>query len=37
MSDKLKSSKANFSTLPVFLTAISTILGAIMFLRFVLQ
>ncbi|HKK11655.1 MAG TPA: amino acid permease, partial [Flavobacteriaceae bacterium] len=26
--------KANFGTLPVFLTAISTILGAIMFLRF---
>ncbi len=26
--------KANFTTLPVFLTAISTILGAVMFLRF---
>jgi len=26
--------KANFGTLPVFLTAISTILGAVMFLRF---
>ena len=26
--------KANFGTAPVFLTAISTILGAIMFLRF---
>lgn len=34
MSDKLATNKANFSTLPVFLTAISTILGAIMFLRF---
>jgi amino acid transporter len=34
MSDKLSTNKANFSTLPVFLTAISTILGAIMFLRF---
>jgi solute carrier family 12 sodium/potassium/chloride transporter 2 len=28
------SKKANFGTLPVFLTAISTILGAVMFLRF---
>ncbi|MEP2507723.1 MAG: amino acid permease [Reichenbachiella sp.] len=33
MSDLL-SKKANFGTLPVFLTAISTILGAVMFLRF---
>ena len=30
----LQSLKANFGTLPVFLTAISTILGAVMFLRF---
>lgn len=30
----LKESKANFGTGPVFFTAISTILGAIMFLRF---
>ncbi|MFD0836158.1 amino acid permease [Mariniflexile aquimaris] len=34
MSKTLSSSKANFGTLPVFLTAISTILGAVMFLRF---
>lgn len=34
MKDKLQASKGKFSTLPVFLTAISTILGAIMFLRF---
>ncbi|NLP58652.1 amino acid permease [Lutibacter sp. B1] len=34
MNKTLVSSKANFGTLPVFLTAISTILGAIMFLRF---
>ena len=34
MSKSLASSKANFGTLPVFLTAISTILGAVMFLRF---
>ncbi len=34
MSTKLNSSKPNFGTLPVFLTAISTILGAVMFLRF---
>jgi len=26
--------KANFGTMPVFVTAISTILGAILFLRF---
>ena len=31
---KLVKSKANFGTAPVFFTAISTILGAIMFLRF---
>jgi len=31
---RLVKSKANFGTAPVFLTAISTILGAIMFLRF---
>lgn len=30
----LKKSKANFGTAPVFFTAISTILGAVMFLRF---
>jgi len=34
MSKTLVSAKANFGTLPVFLTAISTILGAVMFLRF---
>jgi solute carrier family 12 sodium/potassium/chloride transporter 2 len=34
MSLTLHSAKANFGTLPVFLTAISTILGAVMFLRF---
>ena len=34
MGKTLVSSKANFGTLPVFLTAISTILGAVMFLRF---
>ncbi|WP_445730873.1 hypothetical protein [Mariniflexile sp.] len=34
MSKTLSSAKANFGTLPVFLTAISTILGAVMFLRF---
>jgi len=32
--DRLVKSKANLGTSPVFLTAISTILGAIMFLRF---
>ena len=32
--DRLVSKKANFGTAPVFLTAISTILGAVMFLRF---
>ena len=34
MEKKLQSIKANFGTAPVFLTAISTILGAVMFLRF---
>lgn len=34
MSTTLSTVKANFGTLPVFLTAISTILGAVMFLRF---
>ncbi len=34
MSEKLVAGKTNFGTLPVFLTAISTILGAVMFLRF---
>ncbi|MEN3324015.1 amino acid permease [Mariniflexile soesokkakense] len=34
MSKSLSSTKAGFGTLPVFLTAISTILGAVMFLRF---
>lgn len=34
MPDNLLKAKANFGTLPVFLTAISTILGAILFLRF---
>lgn len=34
MSTKLKSGKPNFGTMPVFLTAISTILGAVLFLRF---
>ncbi len=34
MDKSLSSNKANFGTLPVFLTAISTILGAVMFLRF---
>lgn len=34
MPDNLIKPKANFGTLPVYLTAISTILGAIMFLRF---
>jgi len=32
--NQLVTSKANFGTAPVFLTAISTILGAVMFLRF---
>lgn len=34
MNKTLVAAKANFGTLPVFLTAISTILGAVMFLRF---
>lgn len=34
MANSLLSKKANFGTLPVFMTAISTILGAILFLRF---
>lgn len=34
MASKLVNKKANFGTLPVFMTAISTILGAILFLRF---
>ncbi len=34
MSAKLQAAKANFGTLPVFLTSLSTILGAILFLRF---
>lgn len=34
MENKIHALKANFGTAPVFLTAISTILGAIMFLRF---
>lgn len=32
--NKLQQLKANFGTTPVFLTAISTVLGAVMFLRF---
>ncbi len=34
MAKKLLSRKASFGTLPVFMTALSTILGAILFLRF---
>lgn len=34
MPKKLSSHSANFGTMPVFMTAISTILGAILFLRF---
>ena len=34
MSDSLLKPKANFGTAPVFMTAISTILGAILYLRF---
>ncbi|MDP5106776.1 MAG: amino acid permease [Polaribacter sp.] len=34
MNKTISNVKANFGTLPVFLTAISTILGAVMFLRF---
>ncbi|MFY0687035.1 MAG: amino acid permease [Cyclobacteriaceae bacterium] len=32
--NKLESQKANFGTLPVFMTTLTTILGAILFLRF---
>jgi len=34
MPEPLNKTKANFGTMPVFVTAISTILGAILFLRF---
>tara|TARA_B110000444_G_scaffold193375_1_gene183479 strand:+ start:4194 stop:6443 length:2250 start_codon:yes stop_codon:yes gene_type:complete len=34
MSDTLLKQKANFGTAPVFMTAISTILGAVLYLRF---
>ena len=34
MSSALNNTKTNFGTTPVFITAISTILGAILFLRF---
>ncbi|MBN1181377.1 MAG: hypothetical protein JXB49_03755 [Bacteroidales bacterium] len=34
MPKSLSNKKANFGTMPVFMTAISTILGAILFLRF---
>jgi len=34
MTEPLNKTKANFGTMPVFVTAISTILGAILFLRF---
>ena len=34
MAKSLVNTKAKFGTLPVFLTALSTILGAILFLRF---
>lgn len=34
MNEILNKSKANFGTLPVFMTTISTILGAVLFLRF---
>ncbi len=34
MANSLVNSKANFGTMPVFMTTISTILGAILFLRF---
>lgn len=34
MGNTLVNKKANFGTMPVFMTAISTILGAILFLRF---
>ena len=34
MSELINNKKANFGTMPVFVTAISTILGAVLFLRF---
>jgi solute carrier family 12 sodium/potassium/chloride transporter 2 len=34
MPKTINTSKANFGTMPIFITAISTILGAILFLRF---
>ena len=34
MARLVSEKKANFGTIPVFMTAISTILGAILFLRF---
>ena len=34
MPEKVNNRNANFGTIPVFITAISTILGAILFLRF---
>ena len=34
MPELINKKKANFGTMPVFITAISTILGAILFLRF---
>jgi solute carrier family 12 sodium/potassium/chloride transporter 2 len=34
MANSLLNHKANFGTLPVFMTTVSTILGAILFLRF---
>ena len=34
MAKTLVNHKANFGTMPVFMTTISTILGAILFLRF---
>ena len=34
MSKRLSNSKGQFGTLPVFIASISTILGAILFLRF---
>ena len=34
MPELINNKKANFGTMPVFITAISTILGAVLFLRF---
>ena len=34
MPELINNKKANFGTMPVFVTAISTILGAVLFLRF---